>query len=298
MPSIPSVLRKLYTTTPKQWMGGLKSRVSKVDSIGRRDGIPKRLDADYFAHRDPWIQKAIRRVEHGEPLDRILLGFPGQTFDERVVEYPALAQWLLSKPKRLDLLDIGCVLNNRVAVDLVMRHCDRLWFLNPAAEPLRLFRDRVFYHLSPLETSFSHGETFPLVTCISTIEHVGYDNSHYGVSSPAQYHAPADEPLLESLIHIARLLRQGGSCFVTVPFGRRELVTHPLTGKHSSQVFDGAAVRRGVAALVEKGVKADFCVYSAYSDGWRKADADGDCGRYAFGVPAASSVALITGTRS
>jgi hypothetical protein len=233
----------------------------------------------------------------GDDLESAIRGFHGFSFGERVAEYPAFAKWLLRSPRGLDILDIGCVLNNPVVSELIMAHCNRLWLLNPAEETMKLFTERLFYHLSPLDKAFSQGETFPLVTCLSTIEHIGYDNSHYGVTAPPMYDQPSMVPFTGSLRKIASLLAPGGRCLVSVPFGKRELVTHPLTSKFSSQVFDATAIREGMGTLRDCGVEAEFTMYAAADDGWRRTDPDSFSGRYAHGTPGASGVAILEGVK-
>jgi SAM-dependent methyltransferase len=58
--------------------------------------------------------------------------------------------------------------------------------------------------------------SFDLVLCVSTLEHVGMDNSVYG--------APASEAGgdLAALREVNRVLRAGGRLLVTVPFGLKE----------------------------------------------------------------------------
>jgi SAM-dependent methyltransferase len=59
-------------------------------------------------------------------------------------------------------------------------------------------------------------DTFDLVWCISSLEHIGMDNSGYG--EPRSEGATADRALAEML----RVTRPGGSILVTVPYGKLE----------------------------------------------------------------------------
>jgi O-antigen chain-terminating methyltransferase len=61
-------------------------------------------------------------------------------------------------------------------------------------------------------------EWFPLINCISTLEHVGLDVSRYEVN--ASENAEGD---VAALKEIKRVLARGGRLLITVPFGRREL---------------------------------------------------------------------------
>jgi SAM-dependent methyltransferase len=65
-------------------------------------------------------------------------------------------------------------------------------------------------------TPFSDG-SFDLIWCISSLEHIGMDNSQYVQAGAAGKATP--EAALSEMI---RLLRPGGSLLITVPYGRYE----------------------------------------------------------------------------
>jgi O-antigen chain-terminating methyltransferase len=96
---------------------------------------------------------------------------------------------------------------------------------------------------------------FDLIFAVSVIEHIGRDNSIYGVrEQPAREFGD-----LEAAAGLAALLRPGGRLLVTVPFGRLEdhgwFVQYDL---------------RRIQALVERsGCQLTLAEYYAYSDrGW------------------------------
>jgi glycosyltransferase involved in cell wall biosynthesis/SAM-dependent methyltransferase len=60
--------------------------------------------------------------------------------------------------------------------------------------------------------------SFDLVLCVSTIEHLGLDNTRYGL--PFEQRDPGAP--LRSLKEIARVLAPGGRLVLSIPFGRRE----------------------------------------------------------------------------
>lgn len=55
---------------------------------------------------------------------------------------------------------------------------------------------------------------FDTVTCVSTIEHVGHDNSRYGSDR-----TDAGQEDVVALAEVARVVRPGGRVLITVPFG-------------------------------------------------------------------------------
>jgi len=66
----------------------------------------------------------------------------------------------------------------------------------------------------PFDDSF-----FDLIFCISTIEHIGEDNTAYGVPGSDRGVIRGD---VQALREIRRVLRPGGRVIVTVPFGRSQ----------------------------------------------------------------------------
>jgi SAM-dependent methyltransferase len=72
--------------------------------------------------------------------------------------------------------------------------------------------------------------TFDVVTCISTLEHVGADNRRYGVRDDAGSGTAAD-----ALAEIARVLAPAGRLLVTIPFGAYE--NHGWFVQHSERTW-------------------------------------------------------------
>lgn len=60
-------------------------------------------------------------------------------------------------------------------------------------------------------------DSFDLALCISTIEHVGFDNTVYGVEA-----APGEDGVQRGLAELRRVLAPQGRLVVTVPTGARE----------------------------------------------------------------------------
>jgi len=259
--------------------------------------LAAKLDDVYFARRDPLIQSLIVRLRDGETLTDVLREFDGNLYDERICEYPYVVHWLLEMEKGSDLLDIGCVMNNKLMTTVVRELCGRVWLLNPARDPIIHLQNPLQYELARLEAAFENGEQFPCITCLSTIEHIGFDNSQYRVESLPAYYRPTDEPLISSVSKIADLLAPGGSVLISVPFGYREALIHPGTLKIASQVFDQQSMDRALDTFSSRGVRASLEIFEADSKGWKQVDAQRCAGRYAHGVPAARAVAFIRGTK-
>ena len=58
--------------------------------------------------------------------------------------------------------------------------------------------------------------SFDLITCVSTLEHIGRDNSSYGIASDLETQGD-----VKTLLEFQRVLKAGGQLLITVPFGIR-----------------------------------------------------------------------------
>ena len=299
---MPRLLSRLYDLSPRQlvrflsrpWRAGGPLRRRSVSSGGV---VAPRIGSAFLARQDRQIRALLERVADGESLDQVLMGFDGRRFGERVVEYPYTARWLLDGPDGEDLLDVGCVLNKALIAPLMAARCHSLWLCNPALETPDVKGLPLFYHLAPLAEAFPAGRQFLQVTCLSTLEHIGYDNSHYGVEAVARYDRPTLEPVVDSLHHLGRLVAPGGRLLISVPYGLREVVIHPSTGRVSSQVFNQPAISELLEVLRGEGLETEAEVFVADGNGWRRGGVEPVDRHYGEGCPGAAAVALMMGRR-
>lgn len=307
------MLRRLYETSPQHWLTTARARLSRLrialplPQSRRSDShlatpieAPQTriLDSEFFAHRNPLVQSLIERIRRGEPLASVLRGIPARQYDERLVEYPVFADWLLSRNIGSDILDVGCVLNNRLVSNLLGERCGAVWFCNPSVEQVCPLTNPTFYHVADLANAFAGGTCFPLVTCLSTIEHIGYDNSQYGGTQPARFTDPRPETLAEACRSLIGLTAPSGGLLITVPYGFAEALVHPVTQKIASQVFDERALQSAITTLRNHVVDCELRVFQAFEDGWTQVNPASCTVRYADGCPAAAAVAVITATRA
>lgn len=120
---------------------------------------------------------------------------------------------------------------------------------------------------------------FDLVLCISAIEHVGLDNSRYGLQDE-----PGAAGDIAALRELGRVLAPDGRILITVPFGRRE--------DHSW--FRQYDLRRWRALVRDAGMRESETAWYAQDDrGWQRAeDPEALAGRAygEAGSPGASAV--------
>ena len=131
---------------------------------------------------------------------------------ERVVEIP----WVLDRVRPTDrLLDVGYAHgSDTYLAALIARAGDGFHGVDLAVLPIpgqRLIGGDMCW--LPFAAS-----TFDVVTCVSTLEHVGRDNTSYGVKAGPTVPGSDHQALAEA----ARVLKPDGRLLVTVPFGRAE----------------------------------------------------------------------------
>lgn len=128
---------------------------------------------------------------------------------ERVVEIP----WALSRYAGEDrVLDVGTTFASPVYVSRLRAVAAQ----RPYSIDVTPHRWKgIHATLGDLRQLPFRDASFDLVLCISTLEHIGLDNTQYGLR--AESDADGD---LRTMRELRRIVRVGGRIVVTVPFGR------------------------------------------------------------------------------
>jgi SAM-dependent methyltransferase len=184
----------------------------------------------YWLHgRPPWsvgyhtakkraIEAAIDRqaVRQGVNLPA---GF-GIAINERVVEYPWIFGHLIETGKaRPRVLDAGSILNHDCILNRAPSKGSDLTIMTLAPEKYCRWYDGFSYVYGDLRETFFDDQTLDTVICISTIEHIGLDNTLLYTSD--QQHAERDGAgFLAAAREFRRILRPGGICYVSFPLVR------------------------------------------------------------------------------
>jgi len=219
---------------------------------------------------DPYRWNVIQRtlvddglMERFRRYETLPAGY-GQYLDERVVEYP----WLLSRlePATKLLLDAGSTLNN-----LRLLECSTLapyekYIVTLAPESVCYWEHGISYIFGDLRSLLFRDDYFDVITCISTLEHIGMDNTliYTGDGSYKEY---VQDDYLNAVRELRRVLKPGGKCYVTVPFGQYQYDVF-------QQQFDVEMLTRVEEAFKPSNVTEYYYKYS--ETGWNTAT-QADC---------------------
>jgi SAM-dependent methyltransferase len=174
-------------------------------SLSRAALLHELVESDEFA-RLRALEEAIDRARRGET--RWLSAPPG---DERAIEIP----WVLSRYRgEHRVLDLGSAFAEPAYLaSLVSLRPRELVGVDLVAAEIPGMRTEVAdLRLLPFED-----QTFELVLCVSTLEHVGADNSVYGIEADRDEHG-----MERALAELRRILVRRGRLLVTVPAGANE----------------------------------------------------------------------------
>lgn len=266
-----------------------------------------RLPAAFFALKDARIAPLVKQVVEARSLsDASLLDPTLSELDERVLEYAYAAQVICQMPprqKKLQVLDVGCVLNNLLIEPAIRSEVDTLWLMNPSMER-PAFASQIAYLLGDARHfEMPQNLSFDLVTCLSTLEHFGMDNKRYG-GSPAEFKGLIEDPeryALDGIAKMSRWVNQEGQILLSVPFGQFEYLY--LRGKPTEPIYytyDKSRLARLKDRLEASGFSVTAKIYKTIPKlGWVPTTVDDeDILDHADGCASAGAVALLHGKRA
>ena len=189
---------------------------------------------------------------------------PGYGFriDERIVEYP----WLFSRlpTGRANLLDAGSILNYDYLVNKEPVSSKKLFISTLAPELACLWFKNISYVYEDLRETCYRDDLFDYIVSISSIEHIGLDNTMLYTNDRAKQENATDG-YLAAVAEYHRILKPSGRLYLSVPFGK--------AANHGwFQVFDKTMVDRILETFVPRSHVALYFKYE--SDGWRRADCE------------------------
>ncbi len=183
----------------------------------------------------------------------------GQKLDERIVEFP----WVLSHlpTAAATCLDAGSTLNHDFILNQPVFKNKDLSIMTLVPEGEAWWDRKISYVWGDLRANPFRSDWFDIVTCISTLEHVGMDNSIY--TENATYHEKDFKSHLDVVKEFYRILKPGGKLLLTVPYGK-------FQDCGFQQVFNADMLQRVLDAFGGQVVEKTFYQYS--TTGWQLSD--------------------------
>lgn len=196
-------------------------------------------------------EKLLETFRVGAPLPENY----GFGIDERIVEYP----WMLSRLNSSEclLLDAGSTLNYTCILNLQQLTTKSIIIMTLAPEHLEK-RNNVSYLYGDLRDILIRDNTFRYIVCISTLEHIGMDNTVF-YTSEKKYQETNLEAYKPVMNELRRVLEPGGCLLLTVPYGKPENFGW-------MQQFDGMGLRKIVESFGNEPVNTTFFQY--LPQGW------------------------------
>lgn len=183
----------------------------------------------------------------------------GAGLDERCIEYPWMLSRLKSGPERL--LDAGSALNHPWLLELPVFAGKGMHILTLAPEGHCAWQAGISYIFADLRDIPMRDGFYTRIACISTLEHVGFDNSVYAGEAHRQS-GLRDEYKL-ALAELNRVLAPGGELLLTLPFGHYENLV-------LAQQFDSVLLAELIEGFGPAEVEMTFYRYGL--DGWQLSD--------------------------
>ena len=172
----------------------------------------------YSQFKEEYIQRSINDLsvleifQNGLPLPKQY----GEFLDDRAVEYP----WLISclEQRSCRILDAGSALNFSWIIKHPKLSQKDIAIVTLEPEIHCYWQDRVSYVYGDLRNLPFRDDWFDEVVSISTIEHIGMNNSLY--SNNQSFVEREKLSFLKAVSELKRVTKPGGKVYITVPYGK------------------------------------------------------------------------------
>ncbi|PWT93231.1 MAG: methylase [Blastocatellia bacterium] len=249
----------------------LKGSVGKAAwNIVRRKRLASYLKSDrrpwregYYEYREQCLSEAIVNesllnvLENGQSLPQ---GY-AHRLDARLIEIP----WVLARFRKLNserFLDAGSAMNYDFVLTSPALENKRVTIITLAPEGSAFWQLGVSYVFGDLRDLDFRDNRFDAVACISTIEHIGMDNTMYADDVALARRSNPNE-FVQAVEELRRVLKPTGSLYITFPYGKYE--------NHGwFQQFDSELVDTLVDAFAPS--RSSESIFQYHSDGWQLSD--------------------------
>jgi len=195
-------------------------------------------------------------------IGKLLPAHFGVAIDERIVEYP----WLFEKLRRGEqsigrILDAGSTLNHDYILDRSPLNRANLTIMTLAPEKRCYWYKGYSYVFGDFRRTNFRDASFDTIISISTLEHVGLDNTMLYTDDPKK--AEMDQAgFVDAIVEFKRILAPGGRCLITVPYGVSE-------NFRWFQVFNKKMIRSLIDGFSPSSLEMEFFRYD--KSGWQRA---------------------------
>lgn len=144
----------------------------------------------------------------------------GFRVDERIIEYP----WLFSRLPEFPgtLLDAGSTLNHKLILNQPKLQNKNVFISTLSPEENCFWSDGISYVYEDVRDSCYKDYLFDWIACISTLEHIGLNNTILYPGEKAKEEQDTSS-YLDAILEFHRLLKPRGKLFLTIPFGIRDI---------------------------------------------------------------------------
>jgi SAM-dependent methyltransferase len=207
----------------------------------------------YEEHKAASVAAAINDPAH-DPFN-LPPGY-GWRLDERIVEFPWFISRLPAGESRL--LDAGSTLNHAHVLPHPKLKEKKLFISTLAPEHWAAWQWGVSYVFEDMRDACFKDGYFDNIACISTMEHVGLDNTML-YTGEASKNENDGETYAAFLAELRRMLKPGGTLYLSVPFGRHE--NHGWFQVFDARMVDEVIRRFAPSSHVE-------IIYQYFAEGW------------------------------
>lgn len=264
MSSVLSIASRIKGSVGKTAWNAVKRK--RLASYLKSDRRPWR--EGYYEYREKCLSEAVVDDALLDTLagDRSLPQGYGYRLDARLIEIP----WVLSRVRHngARFLDAGSAFNYDYVLTAAALNDKQKTIVTLAPEGDAFWKLGVSYVFGDLRDLDFRDNRFDSVACISTIEHIGMDNTMYAEGQVAQRSDPSE--FILAVKELKRVLKPGGVLYISFPFGRYE--------NHGwFQQFDSELVDTLIDAFAPSQQKESIFQY--HPDGWQRStrEACKDC---------------------
>ena len=256
MSSVLSIASRIKGTVGKTAWNAVKRK--RLASYLKSDRRPWR--EGYYEFREKILGEAVvdETLLDTFAENRPLPAGYGYRLDARLLEIP----WVLSRVRKFDggrFLDAGSALNYDFVLTAPALKAKQVSIVTLAPEGQAFWQLGVSYLFGDLRDLDLRDERFDAVACISTIEHIGMDNTMYAEGQVAQRSDPSE--FILAVKELKRVLKPGAVLYISFPFGRYE--NHGWFQQFDSELVDTLIGAFGPSLHQES-------IFQYHPDGWQR----------------------------